>query len=151
MADPEQAPKPKYSWQTTGGCERCEDMAPRLYPEPPGRPHPHCECTMQPVGYVPGGCQPDSGGIQVQFEGSNHPPSRGTAPDPSDMVELVYEYRLTCDDGMIYEGQVIVSITYQDLFDHGSDIVDVKYNEAYDRVETLASGQCRACPQPPVS
>ncbi len=157
MADPEnndEQQEPKTTWQSSGGCERCDSMDGRLWPEPPGRPHPHCNCTMRRVGQVDGGCDPDTGGIQVQFEGSNHPnsPDDGSDVDLQDEVELIYTYRITCDDGAVYEGEVTVSVTYQDLYDDlEGDIADDRYDEAYDLVEGITDNECRPCPTPHVS
>jgi len=157
MADPSnenQQPKPKTSWQSSGGCERCDSMEDRLYPEAPGRPHPHCNCTMRLVGMVEGGCVSNSGGIQVMFAGSNHPDagSDDTPVDPAGIVELIYNYRFTCDDGAVFEGEVTVSVTYEDMYDQSEDgIENDRYDEAYDIVEGIANNECRPCPAPAVS
>ncbi len=137
----------EYSWQSSGGCERCDSMQGRLYPEEPGRPHPHCNCTRDLVGYGPEFDCELGNLIQLEHAGSNHP--AGQLPDPDDTLELVYDYRITCNDGFVYEGQVMVEMTYAELAD--LDSLDAAYEEAFDMVESIADDSCRPCEQGPVA
>jgi hypothetical protein len=137
-----------YDWVTNGGCERCDSMEGRLYPEPPGRPHPHCDCTIQWVGRGPQSCESNEADITLDHEGSTHP--YGPWPSPDDTFEMYFAYRIICPAGDVLEGEIMIERTYQDeqTMDP-DDFFDEAYVEAFGEVEDIAASECSPCPEPP--
>ena len=142
--------KPRYEWQSNGGCERCDALDGHLCVEPPPRPHPNCDCRIIDRERRSYRCDESDVRYEVNHSANIH---HGSDPDPDEEFDLVFDYEIICwGNTERISGEVTVSRTYGELEagDQGEEFIEDALVEAIDKVHEIAASECPTCPKPPL-
>ena len=136
-----------YKWDSSEGCERCKELH-RYHEDEPDRPHPNCDCDVEEI-------EPDSDPppvdppspsdygcfhVEVEFDSHNVDDfiDDDSIPDEDDFFNLFYSYTIECWDGNGESGQIVMDMTFGELWDGNLEALEQNEDEALESVKQLA-------------
>ena len=144
-----------YEFVAAGeSCERCQALSGTQWSEPPGLPHPHCECEIEPK--LAGLHEPRECGDTTWSMEHLHGGTARYGPGGANF-EWGFNVTIDCWDGATYEFEIWVDMgteaDYPGYYSEGDvgEMESFAWSEIYDQAEEVAAQVCRPCEPPLVA